>query len=564
MKSFLKVNALIMSALLIGGCGNNTENNTNMEAQLASFIARHDSIVQPMYQEVALAEFEAAVSGKDEDYQRAAEGQLKYSTVYTNKEDFALLKKIKESNLVKDELLARQLEVLYSAYLSNQIDSAMLEEMINLQSKISSKNNTYRAVINGDSLTNNQLEATLVSSTDSKKLEETWKATKQVGVVLSDDILALVKLRNKVAKSLGFNNYHEMSLQLSDQDPAEIEKIFNELDNLTRDAFRNLKGEIDTYLATRYGVKPAELMPWHYQNQFFQEAPKIYNTDLDKYYKDQDLVKLTEEYYKGIGLPVDDIMANSDLFEKPGKNQHAFCINIDTKGDIRVLCNVKPNYKWMNTMLHEFGHGVYDKYISNDLPFSLHHPAHTFTTEAIAMLFGRFASSPQWIQDMTGIDEIEKMKIEDECVKTLRMEQLVFSRWAQVMYRFEKALYEDPDQDLNALWWTLVSKYQLLTKPEGRNAPDWASKIHIATSPCYYHNYLLGELLASQLYYYILEKVIKVDPSIPQSFKNNAAVGKYLKENIFAPGARYLWDNMIEKATGEKLTAKYYARQFVG
>ncbi len=36
-----------------------------------------------------------------------------------------------------------------------------------------------------------------------------------------------------------------------------------------------------------------------------------------------------------------------------------------------------------------------------------------------------------------------------------------------------------------------------------------------------------------------------------------------MKEKIFMPGARYYWNDMIEKATGEKLTAKYYAEQFV-
>ena len=39
--------------------------------------------------------------------------------------------------------------------------------------------------------------------------------------------------------------------------------------------------------------------------------------------------------------------------------------------------------------------------------------------------------------------------------------------------------------------------------------PDWATKIHIALYPCYYHNYLLGELLASQLHYYIAANITK-------------------------------------------------------
>ena len=42
----------------------------------------------------------------------------------------------------------------------------------------------------------------------------------------------------------------------------------------------------------------------------------------------------------------------------------------------------------------------------------------------------------------------------------LRDKLLIFSRWCQVMLRFEKAIYADPDQDLNELWWDLVEKYQ--------------------------------------------------------------------------------------------------------
>ena len=77
------------------------------------------------------------------------------------------------------------------------------------------------------------------------------------------------------------------------------------------------------------------------------------------------------------------------------------------------------------------------------------------------------------------------------------------------------------------------------------------------------HNYLMGELLASQLYYYIVTNVIKSGDYKFQSFTNNKAVGDYLKAKIFMPANRYYWNDMIEKATGEKLTARYYAKQFV-
>jgi len=153
-------------------------------------------------------------------------------------------------------------------------------------------------------------------------------------------------------------------------------------------------------------------------------------------------------------------------------------------------------------------------------------------------------------------------EVAKESFKVLRLEQLTFSRWAQVMYRFEKALYANPDQDLNTLWWDLVEKHQMIRRPSHRNQPDWASKIHIATSPCYYHNYLLGELLASQFNHYITAEILKSD-NFNQSFLGKPAVGDYLKTNVFNPGSRYSWNEMIQRATGEKLTARYYAGQFV-
>jgi peptidyl-dipeptidase A len=434
--------------------------------------------------------------------------------------------------------------------------------MVKQGSDIENKFSTYRAEVNGKKMTDNEVEETLKNSRNSEELKAVWVASKKIGKVVADDVIKLVKLRNEAARELGFNNFHEMSLKLSEQDPAEIEKLFDELDNLTRGTFIELKNHVDSVLAIRYNISKDKLMPWHYQNRFFQEAPKIYDVDLDSYYKNKDMIELVKTYYKGIGLPVDDLVSKSDLYEKEGKYQHAYCTSIDRDGDTRVVMNIKPNYDWMNTSLHEFGHAIYDKYTDRNLPWQLREPAHTFTTEAIAMLFGRFASNPAWMHDILGISQDEAGKIAKDGFNSLRLEQLIFSRWVQVVYRFEKSMYANPDQDLNKLWWDLVEKYQMMKRPEGRNEPDWASKIHISSYPCYYHNYMLGELLASQFYYTICDKVLHSDPA-KQSFAGKKEVGKFLTEKVFKAGKKYEWNDMIEKATGEKLTAKYYARQFV-
>ncbi|NVN95668.1 MAG: M2 family metallopeptidase [Bacteroidetes bacterium] len=559
-KSILFTIVIITIAMAIGCKSSHKE---NMKQKLINFIKQHDSLTVKLSKEANLASWNAAISGKDEDYAKSEALSVKLTNVYANPASFATLKAIKESNKIKDKLLSRQLIVLYNAYLSAAVDTAKLNAVIKLQTNIEKKFSNFRTEIKGKKLSDNQIEEILKTSVNSNELKETWMTQKKIGDSVNKDIIKLVKMRNEIAKELGFDNYHNMSLQLSEQDPKEIESLFDELDSLTRGTFADLKNEMDDYFAKRYKISKTDLMPWHYQNRFFQEAPKLYAVDLDKYYAKTNLDKITTDYYKGIGLPIDDMIKNSDLYEKPGKNQHAFCTDIDNEGDVRVLCNIKPNQQWMGTMLHEFGHASYDKFIDRGLPFSLREPAHTFTTEAIAMFFGRLSSNPEWLKTMIGITEAEKVKIAEDCYKTLRLEQMVFSRWAQVVYRFEKAMYANPDQDLNKLWWDLVEKYQMLKKPTDRNAPDWATKIHIAIYPCYYHNYLLGELLASQFSYYVTEKVIKASDLKTQSFTVNPEIGKFFTEKVFIPGKSLYWNDMIEQATGEKLTAKYYAKQFV-
>jgi peptidyl-dipeptidase A len=555
MKKLALLYVTMITLLLSGSC---TSEQERMGNRMRKFISAFEAKSIPLYREMAITSWNANISGTDADLALSEKASFEYTKIFTDTNAFNELKALKESGAVKDPLLSRQLDLLYDAYLGNQVDTSLISQRLRMETEINRKYLNFRAKLNGKELSDNQIEDILKNSTSNSELQAAWEGHKMIGPVVAEDIINLVKHRNLIAQKLGFRNFHEMSLKLSGQEPDEVTAIFNELDNLTRNNFAQLKNDIDAYFSKLYKINPANLRPWHYQNRYFQEAPDIYPVDLDKYYESQDPVKLAASFYDGIGLNVDAILAKSDLYEKPGKNQHAFCTDIDRAGDVRTLDNIRPDSYWMNTILHELGHGVYSYYNERTLPFTLRDAAHTFTTEAIANFFGRLSKNPQWMCRMGIISETEAEKITENCRKSLRLEMLVFSRWAQVMYRFEKSMYEDPGQDLNKLWWDLVEKYQMIEKPEGRNMPDWATKIHVALYPCYYHNYLLGELLASQLYGYIAANITD-----NQSIVGEKVVGTYLKEKIFLPGARYYWNDMIEKATGEKLTAKYYAKQFV-
>lgn len=534
-----------------------------LRERFRTFLKEQEALIAPLQKDAALAYWEAATTGKDEAYQKQAELQTKLETVFTDAKAFAFLKEVKASGAVTDPLEQRQLEGLYLGYLGRQLDPQVLAKIIAKQSEVEQKFNTFRASVDGKEITDNAIEEVLKSSTDRTVRQAHYLASKQVGVAVAADVVALAKLRNEAARKLGFRDFFAMQLALGEQDEAWLLSLWDELDRLTVEPFRAAKARIDTVLAARLGITPAEMMPHDYSNRFFQEAPNLTTQDFDKPLADKDIAREVARFYRSIGIDADPILARSDLFERPGKYPHAFCTDIDRQGDVRALMNIKPNQSWLDTTLHELGHGVYSYYVKRDLPYLLRGEAHIFTTEAVAMMFGRLAESAAFFQTMGWIDEPTARAWAPAMDEKLRSQELIFSRWCQVMLRFEKGLYANPDQDLDALWWGLVERYQGLKRPANVPKGAWAAKIHLASVPVYYHNYQLGALLASQLEAALSAQVLGGKPYEPAALVGNARVGAFFKERVFAPGAGLPWQEFVKHATGQELSPKAFAARFV-
>ena len=540
--------------------------NDEWKTKAQAFVNRHEQQVRPLEIAVARTWWDANTTGKDEDYQRKVEAETKLDAALSDATSFAELKALETASQQTPadprDMLRRQVHLLYLQYLGKQVDPALLARMTSIANGIEQRFNVYRARVGEEELTDSQVREILKNSTDSARREAVWNASKQVGAAIETDIRDLVRLRNEAASKLGFSSYHAMMLALNEQDPREVLRLFDELDELTREPFRQAKSRIDAFLAKRYGVAVDQLRPWHYQDPFFQEAPDTSAADLDQVFAQVDIVGVCRRFYEGIGLPIDDVIERSDLYEKPGKSPHAFCTDIDRVGDVRVLANIVQNEYWMTTMLHELGHAVYSsKFIPDRLPYVLRTNSHILTTEGIAMMFERLASDSRWLAAM-GV-QVPDPQAYDAAAATKRTYRLlVFSRWCQVMFRFEMGMYENPGQDLNRLWWDLVRKYQLVEPPADRNAPDYASKIHVVSAPCYYHNYMMGELFACQLHHALAREVLHSDNPTKAIYHDNREVGKFLIDRLFSQGTLLPWNEATRHATGADLNARAFATDF--
>jgi peptidyl-dipeptidase A len=531
------------------------------------FVAGHEARLRPLDIAAGLAWWNANITGKDEDFKKKEQAQNKIDEALANKDHFnelKAIKQLKDKGEIEDKVVARAIDVLYLMYLEKQVDPALLKKISAKANAVEQKFNVFRANVEGKELTDSQVRDVLKKSGDTKRRQLVWEASKVVGAEVEKDLKELVALRNEMARQLGFKNFHALQLFLNEQDGEELIKLFDELDTLTREPFLKAKAEIDERLGYAVNKRPADLMPWDYHDPFFQESPAVFDANLDEPYAKADILQLCRNFYKGIGLPIDDVIARSDLYEKPGKSPHAFCTDIDRDGDVRVLGNIVPNEYWAGTMLHELGHSVYSsKNIPKTLPYVLRAESHILTTEGVAMQFERFSKSRLWLEKM-GVAVPDPAKFDAAAEKVRKNQLLIFSRWCQVMLRFEKAMYENPAQDLNKLWWDLVEKYQGLKRPAGRNAPDYGSKIHICSAPVYYHNYMMGQLFASQVHATIAKEVYAGADPVKVVYVGNPKVGEFMKQKVFAPGKSLDWRGLTKFATGSELSPKAFAADFGG
>jgi peptidyl-dipeptidase A len=526
--------------------------------RLNELVADHVRKRAPLEREARVASWELATRG---DARWEAESQrleTELKRLLSDREAFARLDRLREAGDVGGETARRTLEVLHREHLQNQTDPALLERMVALEVRAEGIFANFRPELDGRPVSENDVRRLLRDSDDVAVRRRAWEASKELGPSMAPLVRELVELRNRAARGLGFRDHYAMSLELQEIDESFLFGLLEELERLTEQPHRELLAELYGRLGKRFGTTPDGVRPWHLADPFFQEAVPPGDLDAGRFYADADLVALSRRAMEAMGFDVTAVLERSDLHPRPGKNQHAFCTHVDRTGDdVRVLCNITPDEHWMDTMLHELGHAVYDLGLARDLPWLLREAAHTLSTEAIALLFGRLATNPDWMIRQAGAPAAEIDEMRPGLARLQRSKQLLFPRWVMVMAHFERALYADPSADLGRLWWDLVERFQKVPRPEGRSAPDWACKVHVALAPVYYHNYLLGDLMASQL-----ERFLAQELGTPFWFERRETAA-LLTERLFRHGAVRPWNEALAHATGSGLDPAAYVEQYV-
>ena len=191
------------------------------EAAIREFIDAHVARVAPLALRLNEEYWQLNITGKDEHAREAAKLSAEHTKVYANADEFAMLRDWREA-VIDDTELARQVELLYLAYLGNQKDDETIERISALEMELETEYSNHRGLLDGKPTSDNDLKEVLANETDSAGRRAAWEASKSIGPKVAPRVLELVRLRNATARKMGFATYYQMSLAQQELEEAEL------------------------------------------------------------------------------------------------------------------------------------------------------------------------------------------------------------------------------------------------------------------------------------------------------------------------------------------------------
>jgi len=417
----------------------------------------------------------------------------------------------------------------------------------------------------------NDIDATLLKSRDLGERLHVWNASKEIGRPLKPGLVELQKLRNQVAREMGYSSFFGLQVADYGMTVKEMMALLDTTLETTRPLYESLHCFAKNTLAKRFARPVPKAIPAHWLgNRWGQRWPGLVeDVSLDAYFKGakpETIVKSAETFYTSLGFPPlsESFWKNSDLYPVAAtaarkKNAHASAWHIDHDQDVRSLMSVQSDEQWFGTAHHELGHIYYFlAYSRPEVPPLLREGANRAFHEAVGEL-ARLASEETPYLHQIGVLPATVTPDPMGWLLQSALDSIVFIPFsAGTMSHFERDLYEDelPPSDWQGRWWQYAARYQGIVPPNARPEElcDACTKTHINDDPAQYYDYTLASLIKFQLHDHICGKILKQDVRAC-NYAGQKAVGDFLR-GILSLGATRDWRAVIKDATGEEISPR--------
>eukprot|EP00977_Amphora_coffeiformis_P023657 scaffold13899_cov153-Amphora_coffeaeformis.AAC.5 len=376
--------------------------------------------------------------------------------------------------------------------------------------------------------------------------------------VLDNGFLEIVKLRNKVAKKLGYIDYYDY--KVTNAEGFGKIRLFEILDGLEKGS-RPIMEKARKELAERFGEDA--LKPW---NTSYKMAGSIVKK-LDPYFPFSKSVERYVRSYAAMNISYEGSTLNLDLLDREKKYSNGFChwpslawrksdgtwqpavANFTSLADPSA---VGSGLTALTTLFHEAGHAASFACVKQPSPLFSQERAPTSVAyaENQSMFLDSLVSDAAWratyALDKDG-NPLPFEIIEEEIRATHPFKVMALRAMLSVPY-FEKALYELPEEEVTAERVQSLAKEIEIAIQGGLGPRPLLSVPHLLAdeASCYYHGYVLAEMSVHQTRAFFLER----DGYIV----DNPSVGPTLTKAYWECGNSRPFLEIVKGLTGKDLT----------
>ncbi|RLB53395.1 MAG: peptidase M3 [Deltaproteobacteria bacterium] len=387
-----------------------------------------------------------------------------------------------------------------------------------------------------------------------------WEGLRSVeGYVLDNGFLEIVKLRNRLARSLGFEDYYDWRVQVVER--MSKKRLFETLDDLAQRTQESTDRALAAF-SDKHG--DGALDPWNFS---YLRSGSI-TEKLDPYFGFGCALRRWGRSFHALGVRYRGATLTLDLVDRDGKYENGFMHGPEPafvdNGEWRparinftanaVVGQKGAGHRAINTLFHEGGHAAHFSNIAKNAPcFSQEFaPTSVGYAETQSMFMDSLVEDAAWQTRYAVGPGGAPMPF--ELIEEVIREQQPFKGWdqrAMLTVPFaERALYEIPDDELTPdrvleTFREVESRLQGLSS--GTRPVLAVPHLLAGESSAYYHGYVLAEMAVYQTRNHFLER--------DGYLTDNPRIGPELTEKYWAPGNSQTFDQTIEALTGQPLSA---------
>ncbi|WP_213086259.1 M3 family metallopeptidase [Roseateles sp. DAIF2] len=383
--------------------------------------------------------------------------------------------------------------------------------------------------------------------------------------VLENGFLDLVRLRNRLARLQGFENYFDYKLRKNERmTPAQLFAVLDDFIERTEAAQARALRE----LKSRHGS--AALQPWNLR--FFSGGDVVRR--MDEYMPFGPALRRWVESFRRLGISYRGATLQLDLLERAGKYQNGFChgpmpafydaAGRWVPGRINFTAEAKPDQvgsglRAINTLFHEGGHAAHFANVTQNSPcFSQEFaPTSMAYAETQSMFCDSLLNDADWLKRYARNAAGEPIPdaLIRERIGSVQPMRAFDERAIAVVPYFEAALYAMDEAELTpeaVLALARATERRIQGMEAGGPRPLLAIP-HLLNqeSAASYQGYLLAHMAVYQTRAFFLRE---------QGYlADNPAIGPALAEHYWGPGNSIDHDATLRRLTGEGFSARYLA-----